>query len=143
MVYELVSLHLMHPTDESCARIYLFGLHPRISSAIDNIHFSEQTDNIDVSLITSLEAGAIPRLNGDRVLVYLTTQLAKVLPQGYSSSIDPALSNLPYPNTRFVASSGKVDSGAMMGSMAPRTRGNAFFTGVLETSFTFAPMRDR
>jgi len=54
MVYELVSLQLMLPTHEGCPRIYLFGLHPRISSAIDNIPFSEQNDeNIDPSLITS------------------------------------------------------------------------------------------
>ena len=55
MVYELVSLQPMLPTHQSCAPIYLFGLHPCISSAIDNITFSEQNDeeNIDLSLITS------------------------------------------------------------------------------------------
>ena len=55
MVYELASLQPMLPTHQSCARIYLFGLHPGISSAIDNITFSEQNDeeNIDLSLITS------------------------------------------------------------------------------------------
>ena len=55
MVYELVSLQLMLPTQEGCACIYLSGLHPRISSAIDNIPFSKQNDeeSIDLSLITS------------------------------------------------------------------------------------------
>jgi len=87
MAYEL---QLMLPTHESCARIYLFGLHPCISSAIDNIPFTEQNDeeNIDLSLITSLEAGAIPRLGGDCIPDNLITKLAKVLQQGYSSSMN-------------------------------------------------------
>jgi len=81
MVYELVSLQLMRPTHESCSPIYLFGLHLQISSTMDDIPFSEQEDeeNIGLSLTTSLEAGAIPRLYGDPILVYLTTQLAKVM----------------------------------------------------------------
>ena len=55
MVYELVSLELVRPTDERCAASFSFGLHPRMSPAIDDILFSgrEDEENIDLSLITS------------------------------------------------------------------------------------------
>jgi len=55
MVYELVSLQLMRPTDERCAPIFSFGLYPRIGPAIDDIPFSgrEDEENVDLSLITS------------------------------------------------------------------------------------------
>jgi len=72
---------LMIPTHESCAPVCLFRLHPGINSAIDDIPFSEREDeeNVDLSLITPLEADVIPRLGGGRILDYLITHLAKVL----------------------------------------------------------------
>jgi len=55
MVYKLVSLQLMCPTDECYAPIFSFGLYLRIGPTIDNIPFSRQEDeeNVDLSLITS------------------------------------------------------------------------------------------
>ena len=112
----------MCPTHEGCAPTCSFRLYPRINFAIDDIPFSEQEDeeSFNLTLITSLEAHVIPRLGGDRILDYLITHLAKVLQQGYSSSVNhwhQVTYHIQTPSPG--ASNGKADSETMMDSTAP------------------------